>query len=640
MKILSRSLLLILLLSFAVACGLLQTEVPSEVVPTLMVEAPPDHATDTLNALLATDPPARDLAELAGRLKGIDVEPIRPATPNVGDIETFWYLGGGQKTQQTSAELLSQSDNLNMWVETSARVRERDLQEAVTTLEDRIVLNNRAFFGQEAAFEGDNRINILHLKDIGGSGGGTVVAGYFSSADFYPATANEFSNERKMLYISLSSADLGSDDYFQVVAHELQHMIHATVDRNETSWVNEGMAELASYVNGYNTVDSVDSFLELPDVQLNDWSEVGAAEGLANYGASFLYSAYFLERFGDEAMQALVQQADNGFRGVANVFETLSGVGSTDAFFAEWVAANYLHGIDRTESPYTYRNITFDPPVLQAQHAKFPVAEVGGVHQYGTDYIQIKSDQPIDFNFTGSQQSRLLPTNPQNGDYFVSTFPADQSDMMLTRAFDFTDVAADEITLTFATWYQIEQGWDYGYVLVSADNGATWQMLPSIYSTAADPHGNNYGVGLTGKSGLESDSVWTDVNVDLSDYKGEQVLIRFEYITDDAVFEAGWAIDDIRISAIDYLETFEAGLGDWELLGWARHSNILPQSFIIQAIYLSDSAVRVEPLELPSSQQGTFALALDEQFSEVVITISGSTPVTKQPSAYRYTLSQ
>lgn len=627
-----------LLLIGLVGCGLLQVDTAEEVIPTLVAEAPPDHAAETLNALQSADPPARDLADLAKRLKGVAVSPVAPATRSVGEVETFWYLDGGDKNMQTSAELRLQSDNLSLWIEEGARVSDSDLAAALIVLDEEIVPTNRAFFGHEIDTGGDSRINILHLESIGGNGGNTVVAGYFSSADFYPKAANEFSNERKMLYISLSSAPIGSESYYQVIAHELEHMIQATVDRNEVSWVDEGMAELAAYVNGYNEVDSVDSYLRLTDVQLNDWSN-GSAEDLAHYGASFLFNAYFLDRFGEDAMKQLVQQEGNGLSGVDAVLQSIDSTLTVGNLFADWVAATYLTGIGRQVAPYSYGAVEIGAVELAADHDAFPVAELGAVNQYGTDYVRIESAEPVQFTFTGSQQSRLLPTDPFSGDYFVTTYPADRSDMMMTGAFDLTDVDADDVTLTFATWYQIEKGWDYGYVLVSADNGATWQTLPSIYTTEANPHGNNYGVGLTGKSGLESDSVWTDVNIDLSEYKGKSILVRFEYITDDAVFEAGWAIDDIRIPAIDYVETFEDGLGDWELLGWARHSNILPQSFILQAIYLGETDVRIEPLALDINQQGSFTLALNDEFNAAVVTISGSTPVTKQPSAYRYTLS-
>ena len=41
------------------------------------------------------------------------------------------------------------------------------------------------------------------------------------------------------------------DVYETVLAHEFQHMVHWNNDRNEETWVNEGMSELAQEVAGY-----------------------------------------------------------------------------------------------------------------------------------------------------------------------------------------------------------------------------------------------------------------------------------------------------------------------------------------------------------------------------------------------------
>ena len=70
---------------------------------------------------------------------------------------------------------------------------------------------------------------------------------------------------------------------------------------------------------------------------------------------------------------------------------------------------------------------------------------------------------------------------------------------LLTRDVDLSGVGA--AVLTFAAWYEIEQDWDYGYVEVSTDNGATWTQLPGNLTTNTDPNGNNDGNGITGSSG-------------------------------------------------------------------------------------------------------------------------------------------
>ena len=43
--------------------------------------------------------------------------------------------------------------------------------------------------------------------------------------------------------------------------------------------------------------------------------------------------------------------------------------------------------------------------------------------------------------------------------------PGDKSDMTLTGAFDLSGLT--QATLSFQTWYDVEEGWDYAYVTVS-----------------------------------------------------------------------------------------------------------------------------------------------------------------------------
>jgi immune inhibitor A len=81
-------------------------------------------------------------------------------------------------------------------------------------------------------------------------------------------------------------------------------------------------------------------------------------------------------------------------------------------------------------------------------------------------------------------------------------------------------------TLSFKTWYDIEQGWDFGYVEVSTD-GTSWSLLASIT-----------GVNKT----------WTTKTYSLAGYAGQQVYLRFRYHTDQSVSQLGWELDDITVS--------------------------------------------------------------------------------------------
>jgi bacillopeptidase F (M6 metalloprotease family) len=45
----------------------------------------------------------------------------------------------------------------------------------------------------------------------------------------------------------------------------------------------------------------------------------------------------------------------------------------------------------------------------------------------------------------------------------------------------------EQATLRFNTWFEIEEGWDYGYVAASTDGGATWTALRGDHTTASNP---------------------------------------------------------------------------------------------------------------------------------------------------------
>ena len=53
---------------------------------------------------------------------------------------------------------------------------------------------------------------------------------------------------------------------------------------------------------------------------------------------------------------------------------------------------------------------------------------------------------------------------------------ADEIDTTLRRSVDLTGLSSAE--LSFWTWYEIEDNWDFGFVQVSTDGGSTWTSLP------------------------------------------------------------------------------------------------------------------------------------------------------------------
>jgi len=204
--------------------------------------------------------------------------------------------------------------------------------------------------------------------------------------------------------------------------------------------------------------------------------------------------------------------------------------------------------------------------------------------------------------------------------------------MTLTRAFDLSEV--ESVTLEFWTWYDIEENWDYAYVEVSTDGGQTWEILQAPSTTDYNPNGNSFGWAYTGMSGGGEEPRWIREEVDLSDYVGGEVLIRFEYITDDAVNHPGFTVDDIWIPELDYDYDAESVDG-WEAEGFIRMENILPQRWIVQVIEIAGWETRVHRLELDEGGKGEYLIDAGE-VDEVVLVISALAPSTTEVAAYEY----
>jgi hypothetical protein len=112
--------------------------------------------------------------------------------------------------------------------------------------------------------------------------------------------------------------------------------------------------------------------------------------------------------------------------------------------------------------------------------------------------------------------------------------------------------------LTFWTWYDIEDGYDYAYVEVSTDGGLTFETLAGDITTNSNPHGNNEGNGINGSS-----NGWVFATFDLSGYLGDHVTVRFRYTTDGGMQGGGFYADDISpVATYGSMNTLSSNITD------------------------------------------------------------------------------
>ncbi|WP_312855023.1 immune inhibitor A domain-containing protein [Agromyces agglutinans] len=136
----------------------------------------------------------------------------------------------------------------------------------------------------------------------------------------------------------------------------------------------------------------------------------------------------------------------------------------------------------------------------------------------------------------------------------------DWGDIRLSRTIDVPNAADAK----FWMWndYVIEEDWDFGFVEVSTDGGATWTehkvydeagTLVSTDDGYADPNGNmaTFGTaeGAPKQYGLTASSHgWRHDYIDVSAYAGQTVDIRLRLATDAAYQDRGWFVDDLAVT--------------------------------------------------------------------------------------------
>lgn len=113
----------------------------------------------------------------------------------------------------------------------------------------------------------------------------------------------------------------------------------------------------------------------------------------------------------------------------------------------------------------------------------------------------------------------------------------------LSNPIDLTDAIGANVTF-YAKW-DIENNWDYAQFEVSTNGGTSWEPQCGKFTNP----GSNNGFQPEGEplyDGTQND--WVLEEIDLSDYLGENILVRFEFRSDGNVNEDGFYFDDLQIN--------------------------------------------------------------------------------------------
>lgn len=169
----------------------------------------------------------------------------------------------------------------------------------------------------------------------------------------------------------------------------------------------------------------------------------------------------------------------------------------------------------------------------------------------GTQFLLDQANSPLGKNNQAIRVNlpkKKTPVNtPAVGSYEYWGGQADEMDTNMVTDVDLTGKTS--ATLTFDAWYDIEEQWDFAFVQVSTDNGATWKSLGNG-NTRGDVVPEGYPTILNSMPGFTGNSNgWKAQSFDLSAYADQKVQLRLRYATDWGTSNVGFFADNLKVVA-------------------------------------------------------------------------------------------
>jgi len=158
-------------------------------------------------------------------------------------------------------------------------------------------------FGDPPDVDGDGHVYLFYTAL--GVFKGQRFDGFFRDID---ETNDPHSNHIEMLHMDPTGPSPADSDYMLgIIIHEFVHLINYKYDTGDEGWLSEALAESAMALGGYNT--------DLATAQAYNktmYDTPLCVTGYSDYGATFSWGAYMLDRWGIDFLRAVLQDPQHG----------------------------------------------------------------------------------------------------------------------------------------------------------------------------------------------------------------------------------------------------------------------------------------------------------------------------------------
>ena len=339
------------------------------------------------------------------------------------------------------------------------------------------------------------------------------LAGYYSDSNNYPFDIHYGSNDVDIIFIDIDQVKNGEESFLSTLTHELSHLYQSQINSYSNSWIKEGTAELITDSVGFKKQFNSNIFskpislnsLYIPDVQQYDY-----------FTSFFLYLKY---RFDPLNLYELLQYRNKSIQGIIEYLKTNHNYqNNSDDLLKEWGLEILNCHIEKCSLHADFINTT-------------PINTINDFELIEMQPLSLQFYKILEANAISIQMLTEI-NNIENQIWWSGN--GDLIDNTITFEFEINDLS--NYSLSFDTYFDIEDRFDLVYLEISKDGGSSWEILST--SAMNSQSSSFYALGPHYTNKIED---WINEEILIGNLNiTDKLLVRFEYITDDSVNNKGF----------------------------------------------------------------------------------------------------